>query len=357
MGVQLVQCEILDKEWKRRQSGGVISLEINKAQRLQQTGKVRILNQKPDCKKKTMISYDNKALIASDGDYMNKSMFSLKKKVKIGWVQDFSKVGGAELSNKHLANIGNDLGYDIIGITPVNFNKQVLYNSDLLIINNFFEFPIEKFNTVMDAIYEKRIPYIKYDHDHREMHRPYFSRQLFTMSKLNVFISPLHKEKTINLLGSHIDDHSICLPLSIDTKEYIDIKEMNRIKNSVIVPCYRKCKDNIVKFIKENKDKSYLIIGDIDFSLGTNFKITISKLVDANKMPELFNEYESMVHLPISFWAGERIYFESILCGCTPIVNDNVGHKSWNFNNGKLKDNLDKAPFTFWKEVEKCCKI
>jgi len=285
MEVSLVKCEILDKEWKRRQSGGTIPLEINKARRLQQQGKVKILDQDIDCNcnKKTMTSYNTKVLMATNEDYRIKSKFSIKKKYRIGWVQDFSKNGGAELSNRYLVEIGEKLGYDIVGITPVNFNKQVLYNADLLIINNFFEFPIEKFNTVMDAIYEKRIPYIKYDHDHREMHRPYFSRQLFTLSKLNVFISPLHKEKTINLLGSQINNHSICLPLSIDTEVYKQVKGIKRQKDSVIVPCYRKCKSNIFDFIKENKEKQYLIIGDIDFKTN-GYKVESSGLIPPEKM-------------------------------------------------------------------------
>lgn len=348
MGVPIVKCEILDKEWKRRHSGGHINLELNKARRLHNQGKVKILDKDIDCRQKTMVSYSNKVLMADADDYLNKGNFSNKKKIKIGWIQDFSKNGGAELSNKHLVSIGNDLGFDIVGITPVNFRNEILYSSDLLIMNNFFEFPIEKVNKVMDAIYEKRIPYIKYDHDHREMRRPHFSRQLFSMSKLNVFISPLHKKKTIEMVGNQIDGHSICLPLSIDTEAYQQIEKIKRQKDSVIVPCYRKCKDNILKFIKENKNKQYFIIGDIDYKFnGENVKT--SHLLPPEKLPALYSEYENMLHLPISFWAGERIYFEALLCGCKPITNENVGHTSWDFKN--IKTELNKAPFTFWKKI------
>ena len=354
MPITTVTCKILDKEWARRMSGGQIKLEICKARRLAQQGKVKILDKNVEGKKKTMTTYNTKVLMASENNYLSKTKFdNPKKKVRIGWVQDFSKVGGAELSNKHLVKIGKNLGFDIAAVTPVNFNKRILYDADLLIINNFFEFPNDKFNIVMDAIYEKRIPYIKYDHDHREMHRPYISRQMFTISKLNVFISPLHLQKTMELLWNQIKSHSICLPLSIDTLSYSKVKGIKRQKNSVIVPCYRKCKSNIFDFIKENKEKQYLIIGDIDFKTN-GYKVESSGLIPPEKMPETFSKYESMLHLPFSFWAGERIYFESLLCGCKPIVNDNVGHNSWRFKNIKTK--LDKAPFTFWKEVDKCLR-
>lgn len=352
MTIPLVKVKILDKAWLERQ-GPFLHLEAGKARRLQQRGLVEILDDCEDCRLKT-VKKEKKNIIERKADsYLTKVRFNKRTKKRIGWVQDYSrKNGGAELSNKHLVSIGESLGYEIAGITPANLHRNVLYNSDLLIVNNIFEFNPEQFLELTKALYEKRVPYIKYDHDHREMSRPHISRQLFTLSKRNVFISPEHRNKTVKVLGEQIRDHSIILPLSINTNLYKNIKGTTRKKNTVIIPTYRKCGSNVRDYMEKNKNKVYTFIGQVDFSPSNGIEIETINKQSPEEMVKVYNEHEEMLHLPFGFWAGERIYFEAMLCGCKPVVNENVGHKSWEFEN--LKDELEQAPFTFWKEVEKC---
>jgi len=351
--ITLVKCKILDKAWKERQSNE-ITLDLAKARRLQSKGLVEILDKEKekDCAQKIALSKDDqlKVILPGDQNYLNKVKFTNKKKIKIAWVQDYSKPnGGAELSNKHIVNIGETLGFDIVGVIPNKVNKIILNSADLIIINNFFEFPINQFNDIIFSIYENKIPYIKYDHDCREMKRCHFSRQLFTLSKLNIFLSPKHLEESVNIYGEQIRNHSLCLPVSIDVDTYKKRDDITRLQNSVIVPCYRKCKSNVDVYINENKHKHFFVIGDIK----PNDNIEILRKCEPEEMPTLFSRYSEMLHLPKNLWAGERIYFEALLCGCIPIVNSNVGHSSWNFGND-FKYELKRAPFKFWNSIERC---
>jgi len=313
-------------------------LEEQKAIRLRDIGKIKILSPLSTSVKPIVKNINN--------NYLNRERFNNNLQTKIAWIQDYSKNGGAEQSNNYLVSIGNELGFDIAGVTPSNFNKNILVNAHLIVINNIFEFNFEQMNFINMCIYEKRIPYIKYDHDLREFKRINVSLQLFTLSKLNVFISPLHLDLALNSIGNHIKNYSICLPLAIDTHFYKINESIKREQNSVFVPSFRKCGCNISEFVQNNQDKKYFIIGDNTLNVNGNVQFLTNQ--SSIEMTNWYNKCEYMLHLPVNNWAGERIYFESILCGCKPIVNENVGHSHWKTYN--LKQSL----YDFWRYVEQC---
>ena len=173
---------------------------------------------------------------------------------------------------------------------------------------------------------------------------------------MNVFISPLHQEKLSSVLGNQINEHSVCLPLAIDLNVFKSLKDVKRQKGTVLIPTFRKCGQNALNYINTNADKKYFVIGQIASGIKKGVSIEGIPPVNNDEMAKLYNTYEEMLHIPVSFWAGERIYFEALLCGCKPIVNDNVGHTSWKFTKNTLKNKLKQAPFTFWKEVENVIK-
>jgi len=348
-----VKCNILDKTWLIRHPDTLIHLELGKARRLQAAGKLEIIDPVEDSISHTVKTYQTKVMTAQAFGYLARDSYATKKKNKIAWVQDYSKPhGGAEQSNSHVVSVGENLGFDIIGITPSNFNIKILKTADMIIINNFMEFPVEKFNNILSVLYEDRIPYIKYDHDLRELKRVNISKQLFSLSVKNIFISPKHLDKFAEGLGEQIREHSVCLPLSINTNLFKQLKDVKRLHNTVLVPASKKDGVNIERYMELNPKKEYFFIDQPKLQVPKMVKHEIIPFCDLDKMPEIYNTYEEMLHLPFSFWAGERLYFEALLCGCKPIVNDNVGHTSWDINPRKLKKTLEKAPYKFWKEVE-----
>ncbi|GAG23568.1 unnamed protein product, partial [marine sediment metagenome] len=98
-------------------------------------------------------------------------------------------------------------------------------------INNFFFFQPEQYHFVLDLIFEYGRPFIKYEHDHREIigeqARPRAARMLFGHSILNVFISPMQMEKHREHLGDLIDPYFL-LPPAIDTKRFRILKGVKR---------------------------------------------------------------------------------------------------------------------------------
>ncbi len=354
----LVKTEILDPELKRRMPDGTLSLERSKALRLQSQGKVKIIEEKRgDCNcqgSMTTKNFFNKKGSPDKPNYLNRTSFLSGRKTKVAWVQDYSKTGGAELSNIHCVNVGELCGFDIIGVCPSQFKAKILSDADILIINNIFEFPRNQLNTILSYCYEKRRPYVKYDHDLRELKRTNLSRFLFTKSSLNVFLSPEHLKRLSVGVGRQIEEHSICLPLSIDVDHFKPVKDKGRPTGSVLVPTPRKGEQNIVNYMKANPGKNYTVIGGAHTAFPKDVKITHRPAISNEHMPELYSRHMEVLHLPEVPWAGERIYFEALLCGCKPITNKNVGHTSWKFSKTNLRNKLEVAPYTFWKEVDKC---
>jgi hypothetical protein len=348
--MQIVKCRVLEPDWKRRVGAdGVINVDILKAKQLENKGLVEIID-------KTVTPYSTKVqeyktkiqvpTVPAGIDYQTKSRFGRGKK-KIAWLQDQSKLGGAEISNVYVRKIGDLLGYDIVVVTPTTFDHTILYAADLIVINNFFEFDTTSAEAVYNAIYEKRVPYIKYDHDYREISkRLNAARQMFTLARLNVFISPEHKRRMVEKLGQQIEPYSIALPLAIDTDLYVKKEDGARVRGSVIIPTPRKCRKNMAAEDWSQYDR-VTVIGNNEHSINGN--VTIVPMSEPEKMVDLYNEHEYMWHKPDSPWAGERLYFESLLCGCKPVVNDNVGHTSWGFDN--ITRELKLAPFKFWSAI------
>lgn len=270
----------------------------------------------------------------------------------IAYVQQDRKMGGAEISNETVIQYGLGKGYKIEQVTPRNFNEQILKKAKLIILNNIVEFSVQQFTILMKTIFDKK-NYIKYDHDLTGIKRPQMFRQIYGMSNLNIFISPAHRDYVLSALSLD-SKNSIVLPLAIDTSKFTNTNN-KREHNSVLVPSYHKGKLNVCAYIKSNPDKYYTIISnDSAEILSITGNVSHIKFLDKQtqgQMAEQYNCHEYMLHLPEKLWAGERIYFEAILCGCKPIVNENVGHFSWQVNGMDVQGMLDNAIVQFWERI------
>lgn len=351
--MSIVRCKVLDPILKQRFEE-IMFLDYEKACRLRNSGKIEILDQDLTSKSINVNQYKTKVLIP-ESNYTIKTKFeSNKKKFKIAWIQDYSKPhGGAEISNRGVISVGELIGIDISVVTPQTFSRSILQECDLMVLNNIFEFTHEQLDILMYYCFEISKPYIKYDHDHREAYR-ITSAQLFLRSKLNVFLSPAHRDITTKSLHLPDDDKNICIPLCINTNQFTN-KNETRDQFTALVPSPHKCVNNLVEYIKDNAKMKFTLISSRPTPQFDHFSnVAYVQTATQDTMVNLYNSHYYMVHLPNSFWAGERIYFESILCGCVPIVNSNVGHYSWPTQElGDLKIWLDAAPYSFWKEIRR----
>jgi hypothetical protein len=336
---KFVQCVFIDPAYARRFEGGVTQLERTRAERLQSQGIVKIVGKispLPIAAKKV-----------SPAEYLIRKDYARTGGKKIAWVQDYSKQGGAELSNCTVVAVGESLGFDIVGVTPRNFPIKLLYDADLIVVNNFFEFTQEQVRQVYHAIYEMRIPYVKYEHDYREMGRENTARQLFGLARACVYLSPAHARRHTEKICSSV---SITLPLAIDIDTVIAEKK-ETTPGICLVPCFRKGPALMSKYIQENPKTLFTVIGTASGTLLANASF-MGQLPYHQLLHEM-SRHEKMLHLPSEPWAGERIFLEARLLGCKTIVNENVGHSSWAEEDITISK-LRKAPFAFWEMICRC---
>ena len=284
------------------------------------------------------------------------------KQPDIVWVQDNNFMGGAELSSQHVINVGKELGFDIGMITPQSFNIAVLRRAKLIVLNNMFTFNPSQFAEINRTIFEFQVPYVKYEHDMRELYddRLSFSRRLFANSKMNVFISPLQNSKYHDIIYDM--GYTVTLPLAIDTSEFYPSPKIKRIKNKAVHTSsnlHNKGAATLLSMVKAHNELSFDIYpGENDYILqmiSEILNVTLKPRVSHDKMSDIYNEAEYLVHVPTGVWAGERVVLEAALCGCKLIINDNVGHKSWGWDftdTESLRATLNDAPYAFWREIE-----
>ena len=293
----------------------------------------------------------------------------------VAWVHDTQKYGGAELSNQTVIEVGRRLGFEIYECYPETFDKKKLIEADLLIINNFFYFEPQQYYFILDLLFEYRRPYVKYEHDHREVYgdtaRIKLARLLFGRSFLNVFISPFQAENHRKRLGKLIDPYYL-LPPAVDVEMFEILPEIERDPKKVVNltgRLYRsKGLDHIANFVRAKSHWwSFEIytknVEDVKRHFHKAKNVEVFAPVKYEELPEIYNSAGFVIHLPQAYEACGRTIAEGVLCGCSPIYNENVGIKSFayfhlgdkeRFNYDTFKEAIRQGPYFFWKAVDIC---
>lgn len=295
---------------------------------------------------------------------INTSKIKVIRPPEIVWVQDANIMGGAELSSHQVITIGERLGFNIQLLTPQSFNLGLLRNAKLLILNNIWSFDASQMVEIKRAIFEFQVPYVKYEHDMREViyeDRLSFSRRLFKNSKMNVFLSPLHLQE----YQKKIYEMSPCitLPLAIDVDKFIPNPKIKRDMNKTVHTSgnlHNKGAMPLLAMTKQHPEMKFdIFVGDnnqVSQLFAQQKNVRLMPRTDNDKMADVYSGAGYVAHAPTDVWAGERVVLEAALCGCKLILNDNVGHKSWGWDlrdTQALRKTLRQAPYTFWQHIEK----
>lgn len=318
-------------------------------------------------------SFDNPPVdkVLKDKKEFKDKFKSVGKRPRVGWVQDTSVYGGAELSNKVVIKAGEELGYIFYVCTPESFDKKKLIECDFLVINNFFFFAPGQFHFILDLLFEYKKPYVKYEHDHREIigpdARPMLARLLFNQSFLNIFISPMQEQNHRRHLGMIIDPYYL-LPPAIDTGIFKLLDGIKRDPKLAVNTCGRlynsKGYYRMLQFALNKKDLNFEIYTRDHKEIAEPFEqlknVRVFPLVEHDYLPKVYNRATYTIHLPQGLEACGRTIAEGLLCGCEPIVNDNlgimsfedlhIGDKKW-FRYEKFKFLIEQGPYSFWKAV------
>jgi len=292
---------------------------------------------------------------------------------RVGWVQDTEKYGGAELSNLRVIRAGEELGYDFYTCTPRRFDKGKLITCDFLVVNNFFFFKPEQYHFILDLLFEHGKPYVKYEHDHREIigdeSRPKVARLLFGRSFLNVFISPFQADNHRRHLGDLIDPYYL-LPPAVDTGRFRILRGIERDPKLMVNTSGRLFESKgyyrMLQFALSKPKFKFEIYSrnyrDIEGPFEQLKNVRVFPPVDNEYLPKVHNRAAYTIHLPQALEACGRTIAEGVLCGCKPILNDNVGIKSFKefhlgdeklFDYSKFKFYVEQGPYSFWKAVWK----
>jgi hypothetical protein len=299
--------------------------------------------------------------------YIGADAFSGKGRIRVAWVQDYAGFGGSELSNCTCVDVGKALGFDIVGVTPVYFHAPVIESADVVVINNFWTFKPEQVRYLANALWGRRIPYIKYEHDYREIERRdrWEAWRLFHRAARVVCISPQHAEDYKKALGR---EDIITLPLAIDVGVFNPVAGVERRKGvwlNTSGKFFDKHDREYLAFLAEREGERFEVVAGVNgVGLPQNCDPRISPIpaMPQEKLPVLYSSVDGLFHLPDKCrWAGERIVFEAALCGVERFkLNANVGHASWGVERladpDGLREWLRQAVFDFWQVVEEVAR-
>jgi glycosyltransferase involved in cell wall biosynthesis len=341
--VRMVAVENID-EALRRTYGVRMRISRDKALLGERKGKWRIIDplERPSTKSAAEVKV---AVSAQEAKRV--------KKTRIAWIQDnaIDWKGGAEFSARQVMAVGEQCGFHIEMMTPAGFSSDVLANADLIVLNNLWHFSGEQMRAILAVLFERRVPYVKYEHDHRELTRPEFSRRLFERAAANVFLSPLHRDNHRENLGATGE----CIPLAIDVDAYRPAPGVERIPGTALVCNVRTIKtwDRLKEYVSSHPEIMFSVLATNNVIQGKNVKMLPP--APPEKMPELYSAHEFLVHLPDAWCAGERVVLEAALCGCKVVTNERVGHASWGWDLADaepLRERLADAPYEFWRLID-----
>jgi glycosyltransferase involved in cell wall biosynthesis len=291
---------------------------------------------------------------------------------KVAWIHDTTKLGGAELSNQTVIKAGKELGFGIYECFPNDFDKKKLLESDLFVINNFFFFEPKQMHFILDLLFEYKKPFVKYEHDHREIigdqARPKFARLLFGRSIMNVFISPFQVDNHRKHLGDLIEPYYI-LPPAVDTSLFKILPDVERDENKVVnfsgKLYHSKGFLHMLQFAANKKEYTFEIYTQNHQEIKGTFarlsNVKVCSLLPNDVLPKVYNSAGFTIHLPQAYEACGRTIAEGLLCGCQPIINKNVGIRSFEnfhigdvekFNLEAFRKQLEQGIYSFWKEID-----
>lgn len=355
---QIVQVELISPELKAKY-GPRTHVGWVQAVRGEQAGKWRILPD--DLAPGSAGRYETREMVAVK-PHAHESKTTTEprslRKTRVAWVMDRSRTGGAELSCDTAIRVGTDCGFEIEMLTPREGASTIfdaMIRADVSVLNNLWEFAPGQVDAVRRAT-GRGLPYVKWEHDHRELTRLPFSGPLFRAAALCVFLSPAHLERHRAALELE-PAKCVALPLAIDPDAYAAPAGVERAAATALVSNVRNFKTwhRLQAFIHTRPETVFTVLTDNGCPVqGPNVKI--HSIASPGEMPRIYAQHETLVHLLDGLGAGERVIFEAALCGCRVVSDDHAGHMTWkrDLSDGAgLRDWLRAASYEFWRHVDR----
>jgi glycosyltransferase involved in cell wall biosynthesis len=275
----------------------------------------------------------------------------MKSLNKILWVADYSvkeHKGGAQQTNKIMIDYGREQGYDIelcLGGSVINSKGD--YN--VVIINNITKWD----RSVIDELVDSQ-NVVRYEHDYWVAEN---YPELFKKVKHTIFLSPLHYKTACKKVGYEIENYSL-VPPSVDTKIF---KPKGEKKHNTVLWagnfCDEKGSENYMEFARNNPNLKFYVAG-WGKDIPEIEKIDNMEYLGELTKKELIKEYQRcqyFYHKPEKYNEPfGRTIIESYYCGCSLLINGNIGAISWDwdYSNYEQIKKSTQSQSKFWKIIK-----
>jgi len=288
--------------------------------------------------------------------------------MRILWLQDydiFSFQGGAEMNDAiHFAE-GMRRGHDMKLINA----SSPFWQADLLIISNCVSFDKTRIANMV-----KSTPTVFFHHDYifckYRLYYPMiefcgkcenakFWLELYLQAKLNIWLSPLHREATLVALPELTESKYALVPSAIKPEPFINHPDLPRLDAFLSVHSLMPFKgmDNMLNFAALHPENQFHVINPEQIQVPGNMRIIPP--VTYNEMPKLYHSYKYYIELPSTPQPFNRTVAEAKLSGCKVITNKLMGAASWDWfkeDSETMATHLLDAPNKFWTAIEEAVK-
>ncbi|MBU2534475.1 MAG: hypothetical protein KKB37_17180 [Alphaproteobacteria bacterium] len=290
---------------------------------------------------------------------------------KFTWLQDLDFIiegGGAQNTDRMHFFEGIRRGYESFIVTPQGDINAILVDNEPLIISNASMFSIEVFQHLM----KRDKPCVWFFHDYwpiarwrlyypmLEKCKTCYRREVWLpilmKAKLMIWLSPLHRKSWLWTCPELEERPYAIVPSPVDPKQFHDLSNKRKGVISVNSLLSFKGRDNVLKWAKEHPEERIDFIGGNehpDIPLPSNCQDL--GLWSFWTLNELYNKYETLLHLPGTPQPFERTVPEAYLAGCNIWANRLVGALSydWFKSREEVVEHCSNAPKLFWEEIER----
>ena len=173
-------------------------------------------------------------------------------------------------------------------------------------------------------------------------------QDFFSKSLLNIFLSPLHQDTCLKILGLVSPPPSFVLKPTVDKKLFFNMG-MERDIDYLFVGIIGEAK-GLGELRTKYGGKDIHLAGRVYPGEKLDFG-TYHGAVPYTEIPLLMNRTKNFVFLPRWPEPQGRVVIEAALCGCNLVTNENVGATSFPFDISN-PDNFGNATEDLWTFIE-----
>ena len=173
-------------------------------------------------------------------------------------------------------------------------------------------------------------------------------RKFFSQSKLNIFLSPLHRDTSLKVLNLNQTVPSFVLKPTIDASRFFN-QNIERDIEYLFVGIISEAK-GLEEMREKFVDSNIHFVGKLYPGEKLDFG-TYHGTVGYDEVPNLMNRAQNFVFLPRWPEPQGRVVIEAALCGCNSITNNRVGATSFNFDISNPQ-NFHNSTDELWEAIE-----